>query len=254
MTARRHGRVFECVVVDLNTQHDYCDSDGAHPVRNIEELIPALRHMIAWAKRNRTPVISSLESHRAFETQDSSRFVCCLDGTEGQRKIDFTVFRLCVRVEADNTLSCPLDLFKRHQQIIFRKRGDDLLGNPKADRFFTQLPAKEYVLFGVGIEGPIKALALGLLARRKRVSVVIDACGYWNQGVADLSSRQMAAKGAQIITISELLRRKLDRRWRPWGRYTARSISDNGRNGNGRRGNGRPGKRQGGRNCSGQDQ
>ncbi len=79
-----------------------------------------------------------------------------------------------------------MDLFSVHQQVIFRKRQDDLLGNPKADRFLTQLPTGEYILFGIGIECSIRVLALGLLARHRRVTVITDACGYWDKGKADL--------------------------------------------------------------------
>ncbi len=212
MIARRNGRVYECVVVDMDTQHDFCDAHGAYPVANVHELIPALRHMIAWAKRNYAPVVSSIESHRSSELFDRQHPIFCVDGSTGQRKIDFTIFRQCAKVEVDNTLSCPLDLFNKYQQVIFRKRTDDLLSNPKADRFLTQLFPGEFILFGVGLEVSVKAVALGLLARDKRVAVVTDACGYWNKGTAALAIRQLTAKGARLITVGQLLRRKLDRR------------------------------------------
>jgi len=214
MTGGEDGRKYECVVVDVNTQRDFCDSNGAYPAANLQGLIPALRHMIAWAKRNQAPVISSIESHRPSEFSDNGDPLYCVDGSDGQRKIDFTMFHRCTRVEVDNTLSCPMDLFAEYQQVLFRKRARDLLGNPKADRFFTELPAKEFILFGVSIDGAVKALALALLAREKRVTIVVDACGYWNKATADLAVRQVVAKGAIIITVDQLLRRRLDRRWR----------------------------------------
>lgn len=211
MAGRDNGRVYECIVVDLNTQRDFCDADGVSPVANLDTFIPAVRHMVAWAKRNYAPVISSIESHRPGELSDSGYPLCCVDGSTGQQKIGFTIFPAFAYVEADNTLSCPIDLFRRCQQVIFRKRSDDLLSNPKADRFLTQLPATEFALFGVGTEGSIKALALGLLAREKHVTVVANACGYWSKAIADLALRQIAAKGGQIITVEELLHRRLSR-------------------------------------------
>ena len=98
--------------------------------------------------------------------------------------------------------------------MIFRKRTEDLLRNPKADCFLNQLPTDDFIIFGVSLETSIKALALALLAREKHATIVVDACGYWNKGTADLAVRQMAAKGAQILTVSGLLERKLDRNWR----------------------------------------
>lgn len=214
MIARRNGRAFECVVVDINTQRDFCEPAGAFPVANVHDLIPQLRHMIAWTKRNFAPVVSSIESHRPFELSDSGYPIHCVDGSGGQRKLGFTILPLHAWVEADNTLTVPMDLFGCYQQVIFRKRTDDLLGNPKADRLLSQLPVGEYILFGTGLECSVKALALALMARGKRVTVVVDACGYWNRATADLALRKIAAKGARLVTVCELLSRKLDRRYR----------------------------------------
>lgn len=214
MIPRRNGRVYECVVVDVNTQRDFFEPDGGLPVVNARELLPAMRHMVAWAKRNQAPVISSIESHRPCDLDRNGSPAYCIDGSIGQRKIEFTTFPQNAYVEVDNTLSCPVDLFRQYQQVVFRKRSNDLLANPKADRFFTQVPAAEFILFGVGIEESIKALALGLLARDKRVSVVVDACGYWNRAMADLALRQITAKGAAIVSVSEVLSRRLERNWR----------------------------------------
>lgn len=211
MARRWNGRVSDCVVVDLNTQWDYCALEGADPVANIDTLIPALRQIVAWAKWYGTPVISSIESHRLDELPKEVHSTCCRDGSPGQRKVEFTIFPHNSCVEVDNTLCCPLDLFKRYQQVIFRKRTNDLLGNPKADRFLNQLPVGDFILVGVGLESAIKALALTLLARGKRAVVVADACGYWNRSAADLALRQVGAKGAKLITVSELLGRKPDR-------------------------------------------
>jgi len=216
MLGRQNGRVFECVVVDLNTQRDFCEPNGAQPVDNAADLIPALRRVIAWARRNYAPTVSSVESHRSTELSDSGYPICCLDGSSGQRKMTFTLFPKRASVEIDNTFTIPINVFRRYQQVIFRKRTDDLLANPKADRLLTQLPVKELIVFGTALETSVKALVLALLARDKRVTVVVDACGYWHKPTADLALRQMEAKGARIITVDELLRRKLDRHLRVW--------------------------------------
>ena len=84
-----------------------------------------------------------------------------------------------------------VDLFASYQQVIFWKRTDDLLSNPKADRLLTQAPINEFLLFGVGLETSIKALALALVARSKKVTIVQDACGYWSAGTADQASLRM---------------------------------------------------------------
>jgi len=231
MFRRRNGRVYECVIIDLNTQRDFCDSNGAYPVCNIDRLLPALRSVVTWARQNDAPVISSLESHRQWEvTRDGLPVLCCIDGTPGQRKVDFTLFPDRVCVEVDNTLAVPFDLFGECQQVIFRKRTDDLLANPKAERFLTHLSVDEFVIVGNGLESAVKAVTLGLLARNKRVTVVLDACGYWDIACADFAVRQIAAKGAGIVTVDALLTRVLPRRC-PCAQHDGSGNGGNGSNG-----------------------
>ena len=235
MVGQNNGRAADCVLVDLNTQDDFLSGVGACRVQNAATLVTAIRRVIAWAKWNQVPVISSIDSHRRAEARHDGFAVHCVDGTRGQRKIACTLFATHVHIEGDNTLSVPLDLFHQYQQVIFRKRTHDLLGNPKADRFLTQLPAREYVLFGVGLEYSIKALALGLLARNRKVVVVADGCGFWSRPEANLSLRLMGAKGIRLITVNDLLARRI--KWRLRYPLRPQGSGGNGRgNGNGYRG------------------
>lgn len=233
MLGRRNGRSYECVIIDLNTQRDFCDPNGLYPVANLEQLVPALRHVVEWAGQNEAPVISSLESHRQWELpRGGLPLLCCIDGTVGQRKVEFTLFANRVCVEADNTLAVPFDLFSDCQQVIFRKRTEDLLANPKADRFLTHLAVDEYLILGNCLESAVKAVTLGLLARNKRVTVVLDACGYWDLATADLAVRQISAKGARILNVEDLVKRTLERRYRCTA-YEAYGNGNGHANGNG---------------------
>jgi nicotinamidase-related amidase len=239
MYVRRNGQMYECVVVDVNTQHDFCEAGGAFPVANLSEIIPAFRHMVAWERRNLAPVVSSIESHRVAELSDSGNPIHCVDGSNGQQKLAFTLLPCRLRLEADNTLAVPIDLFEQYQQVILRKRTDDLLANPKADRLLTQMSVREYILYGTALEGAVKTVALALLTRGKQVTIVVDACGYWHQARADLTIRQLTAKGASVCTVSDLLRRKLDRSLgypRRNGSSDGRHEGDNGSSGNGKNG------------------
>ena len=146
---------------------------------NLSRVMPALRRMMAWVKWHGVPLVSSLDSHRETEMSKSGHPICCIDGSSGQRKLGFTMVRRHLRVEFDNTLAIPIDPFDTHQQLLFRQRTADLLSNPKAERFLTQVPALEFLLFGNSLELAVKALALGLLTREKKVAIVTDACGVW---------------------------------------------------------------------------
>ena len=233
MISRNDVYVFECVVVDMNTQTDFCSVGGAHPVMNHESLIRELRRVIAWTKRNGVPVVSSVDSHRERDIQHVDYPPCCVDGSNGQTKVSFTIMPRSARVEVDNTLSIPLNLFSTFQQLLFRMRDGDLLSNPKADRFLTQLPTRQFLVVGNVLEKAVKTLVLGLLTRHKEVAVVVEACGYWNKPTSELALRQMVAKGATLISVDDLLLRRLSNR----RRY--RQASQNGKNGNRHRATGK---------------
>jgi len=210
----KNGRVTPCVLIDMNTQFDFFGGEGACPVVNHLEKHACLRRIVAWAKRNQVPIISSMDSHRRIEHSTNGRPKHCIEGSVGQRKLPFTVFPNHVFVAGDNTLSVSTDLFQKHQQVIFPQRDTDLFTNPKADRFLTQLDADEFILFGAVAEHEIKAVALGLLVRNKRVTVLADGCGFWNLPEFDLALRQVKAKGARVISICELRERKLPKVWK----------------------------------------
>ncbi|MCO6436186.1 MAG: isochorismatase family protein [Phycisphaerae bacterium] len=232
MNARRNGRKLDCIILDLNTQRDFLEPGGLHTVLNHEALIPALRRSVAWIRRNGVPVVSSLHSLRPKEALPGGRWTYCVEGSTGQRKVPFTLLPSRLIMEYDNTLSLPMELVRTHQQVVFRTHSDDLLTHPKADRLLTQADAGEFIVLGNTIEGAVKAVTLGLLARGKSVSIVADACGYCDPGAADLAVRQMSAKGAQIIAVDQLASRRLSGR----RRFRSSVVFAPGENGNGHTG------------------
>jgi len=205
------------VLIDVCTQRDYLDPGAILQVANRERLIPYLREVLRWAKADRLPIVSSVESHRPSEPLNGFP-LHCIDGMPGQEKLPFTLLSPWIIVETDNYLSLPPNLGENYRQLIFRKRTRDVLTNPKADRFLTQLEPDAFIIFGVGLERAIKSLALGLLARHKHVTVITDACGYWSAADGDLALRQLSAKGIRLVTTQEIVaepppqRKRLPRR------------------------------------------
>lgn len=191
------------VLIDICTQRDFLDPGGILQVANREVLVPKLEQVFNWARRERIGVFSSVESHRSSEPLAGFP-LHCIDGTPGQEKLGFAHIRPWILVEVDNTLALPPNLREEYHQLIFRKRARDVMSNPKADRFLTQLEANEFIIFGVGLEQAIRSLALGLQGRHKSVTVVSDACGYWSTADSDLALRQLGAKGIKLVTADEL--------------------------------------------------
>jgi nicotinamidase-related amidase len=201
------------ILIDICTQRDFLDPGGILEVTNRESLLPSLREVFRFSRSAGLPIVSFVESHRPFEPPNGFP-LHCIDGTPGQEKLPWSLLSPWTMVETDNYLSLPPDLMATNRQIIFRKRTRDVLSNPKADRFLTQATADAFVLFGVGLERAIKCLALGLLARFKPVTVITDACGHWSSADADLSLRQLSAKGVRLVTVEQFVNEPAPKRRR----------------------------------------
>jgi nicotinamidase-related amidase len=66
------------------------------------------------------------------------------------------------------------------------------------------LEADEFILIGSHLKA-IKATALGLLARQKKVRVLVDATYSGNKTAAKKALRQIKAKGAKLLDTKTLL-------------------------------------------------
>ncbi len=137
-----------------------------------------------------------------------------MDRSPGQKKLPFTLLPKRVVLYGDNTLDVPNDPFRRFRQVIVTKRNRDFLSNPKADRLVNALDCEYFIIFGMIAEHCVKAAALGLMARQRRVAVITDACGHWSRTESQLAFCQIEAKGAVLVTTDELITGLADERLR----------------------------------------
>lgn len=186
------------VFVDLCTQRDYLLHHGAQPVLNAPQMLPRLKHLMAYARWAAVPTLSCVEVRRPADVRGLPHPSCVL-GTAGQMKLACTLLPERKHVESDNCLCISLDILQSHQQVVLCKEHRDPFTNPKLDRLLTELPARRFVVFGVSLESTVRLLSLGLLLRHRRVAVIHDACGWWNAEDGEMALRQLAAKGCEII-------------------------------------------------------
>ncbi len=192
------------ILIDMNTQRDFLDAEGSFPAANREPLLRNLRKVFALAQQYHLPIISAVDSHRETEPAHHGFPKHCVEGTPGENKLAFTLLQKRIFVEANNSLDLPFNLLQQHRQVVLRRRTTDFLDNPKADRLLSGLQPRMFIVFGVGLERSIRRLILCLLARGRAVGFIGETCGYWNETDADLATRLMLAKGAQLLDLSEL--------------------------------------------------
>ncbi len=192
------------VLVDICTQRDYLACDGAQPTLNAPLILPHLKHLMAFARWVKVPTLSCVDLRRPDEVRGLAHRVCVL-GTPGQQKLSCTLLPDRVAVESDNCLCVALDILQQHQQVILGKQHRDPFTNPKLDRLLTEMPARRFVVVGVGLESSLRLLALGLLLRHRRVALIHDACGWWNAEDGGMALRQLAAKGCELLSTQQWL-------------------------------------------------
>ena len=189
----------KCVVIDIDTQRCFFLDSGKARVHNSESVLANIRRVIAWTRLKHICVVSTKQVP-----------ACCCDfqrgNTNSLEKIGWTLRNRRTQFDATDCTDLPNEILERYDQVIFCKRCIDPFEEPRVDRMLTELEADEFILIGSLAEGAIKATALGLLARRKNVSVLVDAVGSSNKRKAKLALRNMLAKGAKLTDTQTLLR------------------------------------------------
>jgi len=190
------------VLIDVNTQKDFLLANGNACTRNHRRILANVRRIMAWARVRNVPVISMCEVYS--NNNGFSVFDYCVDGTEGQKKIHYTLLSNRISFPAETNTDLPRDIMRRYRQIILHKRCVDPFEEPRIERLLSEIQANEFILIGASAEGAVQATALGLLQRGKKVSIVTDAVGSYNKRDAKMAFRKMRAKGAKLIETRKL--------------------------------------------------
>ena len=189
------------ILIDVDTQREFFLADGASCIRNHRRVLANIRRVMAWARLKNVRMISTA---RVYDNGTKDRDGC-LDTADGPRKISYTVRPRRISFAADGCTDLPRDIFRHYDQVILEKRAIDPFEEPRADRMLSELRANEFVLIGGTMEGAVKATALGLLARRKNVTILTDAVGSRDKAAAQIALRQVEAKGAKVAETKALL-------------------------------------------------
>jgi len=185
------------ILIDVGTQKDFFLGGGSACIRNHRRVLSNIRRVMAWTRARNIRIISTCDVYSNNNGGSATDY--CLDGTDGQEKIRYTLLSNRMSFAADGSTDLPIDVLRRYRQIILYKRCVDPFDEPRIERLLSEVRANEFVLIGASAEGAVEAMALGLLQRRKKVTVVVDAVGTYNKRQAALAFRKMAAKGARLV-------------------------------------------------------
>ena len=200
--AKLFRKRFRRVLIDVDTQYDLVFDNG----RDLSNLLSNTRRLIAWARVQSIPVISTAMTRRNSNSvvDHNSPESLCIEGTPGQHKITYTLLSNRIIFGPENRLDLPPKILNNYQQVIFEKRLPDPFTQPRADRLLSECRVEEFIVFGMDLQNAVKSTVLGLLCRKRKVLLVADAIDTPPGRDALLALRQMEAKGAKLILTADL--------------------------------------------------
>lgn len=191
------------VFVDIDTQFDFMNPDGALYVPGAEGIIENIKKLFDYAKEHQIKILSSTDAHGTNDHEFKSFPSHCIKGTPGSRKIEGTICEDSIVFENSKYVIRQAEV--NHDQIIIEKQSFDIFDNTNTDKILIQLDAGNYVVFGVATEYCVKIATLGLLTRSYNVSLVTDAIkAITAEGEKD-ALKEMKDAGVLFTTTEEIL-------------------------------------------------
>lgn len=188
--------------VDVDTQIDFMQPEGALYVPGAETLVPNMKRLIEYARSSNTPIIASVDAHLADDPEFSQFPPHCVRATPGQKKIAVTEI-----VDAHLVPAEPKDEdeLPSNGAVVLEKTVFSLFGNQNAEAIFRKIAADEYVVFGVATDYCVKAAVMGLLERGYSVAVVEDAIKGVTEDGTTLAIEEMRRAGARFVTTDQIV-------------------------------------------------
>lgn len=191
---------------DIDTQHDFLDSDGALSVPDAETIKPNLERLLKVAGERQITTISSRCAHEPNDPEFQIFPPHCIEGTRGAERV-FAELPALQRHEI--AVDAPVDPRARieagHHYVV-KKKVFDLFSNAWLDGLRQRGEFKDQpcVVFGVATDYCVRCCALGLAETGARVMVVEDAI----RGVApETTARtldEMRVAGVELITMDRV--------------------------------------------------
>ncbi len=190
--------------VDVDTQRDFMLSGGALYVPGAERIIPKLRRLFDFARKNDISILSSVDAHPEGDPEFQQFAPHCIRGAEGQRKLDDTLLPRPLIIPNKPVDRNLRDAVRKHQQIIVEKQALDMFTNPVSERLLRVLPPHA-IVFGVTTEYCVKHACLGIRHLGVPVALVTDAVRALAPKTEKEALEEMRQAGIEFITLDTLI-------------------------------------------------
>jgi nicotinamidase/pyrazinamidase len=199
---------------DADTQHDFMSPSGKLFVRKADEIRSDLARLTARARDAGITVVASVDDHRledpeiALKNPDFRTTLPphCLRGTPGQAKIPETRPSDPLEVDSRAYPEGELEkLVRGGREIVIRKQALDVFTNPNTERIVSALDPVDVIVFGVAPGAGDRFAVEGLLARGRRVHLVLDAFRAFHPEEGDRLVSGWRSRGVALATAGEVV-------------------------------------------------
>jgi nicotinamidase/pyrazinamidase len=188
------------VFLDIDTQRDFMDENGALYVARSTEIIPNLARLTQFANRQAIRVLATACSHRQGDPELRHFPPHCMAGTVGQTRIAATARSDSVVLPAGSPLRGELP-----PHITLEKSEYDLFSRSDSEELIARLNQNHplFVVYGVATDYCVKKAVEGLLLRRCRAAIVVDAVRPIDFAAEPAILTEFARRGA-LLTVTRV--------------------------------------------------
>lgn len=190
--------------LDIDTQKDLMTSSGSLCVPGAERMVPRLRRLFDFARKHEIFVLSSVDAHAPDDPEFQQLPPHCIVKTDGQRKIDDTLFPRPLVLENKPQNRNLIEAVQKNRQIIIEKQTFDLFSNPVTERLLRALP-QHAIVFGVPLDLSVAHACLHLRRLGIKTAVVADAVRPLKPRAEKGAIEELREAGVEFITLEVLL-------------------------------------------------
>ncbi|ADV62828.1 isochorismatase hydrolase [Isosphaera pallida ATCC 43644] len=202
----------DVIFVDVDTQVDFLDPNGALYVPGSRELTPILGRLTHLARCRGIPILATACAHTLDELDPEPFPPHCLIGRPGAQRVAATQWdlndSLARVVEPGGAFPTPPDHVRWWTHLTIQKNRYDVFTQPAADQAVADLRRRfgqpRFVVYGVATDYCVRCAVAGLLQRGVPVEIVIDAVrAVFADHEAEVLS-DLIAQGAVLILSDHL--------------------------------------------------
>jgi len=189
----------------VDVQRDFMLPGGALYVPGAEKLLPNIKRLVDLARKEAALLVSSACQHTPDDPEFERFPAHCVRGTPGAQLVPEAATDKILRIPSEKSFSFSHDLFG-YQQAVLEKQVLDVFSNPNTERLVERLGADaEYLVFGVVTEHCVQFAAKGLLERKRRVRLVVDAIETLKKEEGEKTVMDLVSRGASLLSTSEVI-------------------------------------------------